>query len=412
MQIKFPRKYDFMGQRAFYLLFIFGGLLLAIVAIALFGIKRGVEFTGGAEVALRFVEAPSISEVRQKLDAARLPGVTVTTFGETGGRELAIRVGLPESGEATGEGQPDLAMQVIDALTSDEVRAKLESGMVNLNTTDQVTITDRLVSDAGMSEPDAEAVAAMVLGARRDSAGALNAVDQVASAAGVPDAARSWFAQHAFTGPFGLRGQEVIEASISKEMRDRAVMASVGALVLMMLYLWIRFSGVQWGLGALVALAFDVVTTLGLFAAVGEEFNLPVVAAFLTLIGYSVNDKIVVFDRIRELIRNRGTASFSDTVNEALNEVLPRTIVTGICTIVTAAALFFFGGIVLHGFSFVLLWGIIIGTFSSIYVACPFVVWWQKWRVARQVAEASAAKATKAARSAKSSKSSPRGAGA
>lgn len=412
MQIKFPRKYDFMGQRAFYLPFIFGGLLLAIASIAFFGIQRGVEFTGGAEVALRFIEAPSLAEIRQRLDAARLPGVSVTTFGETEGKELAIRVGLPESGAAAEEGRPDLAAQVIDALTPDAVRQQLESGKVNLNTTDQATITERLVSQAGMTETEAAAVAALVLGARRDSAGVLTSIDQVTSMPGVPDAAKSWLSANSFTGPFGLRGQEVIEASISKEMRDRAVMASVGALLLMMLYLWIRFSGVQWGLGALVALAFDVVITLGLFAAFKEEFNLPVVAAFLTLIGYSVNDKIVVFDRIRELIRNRGTASFSDTVNEALNEVLPRTIITGICTVVTAAALFFFGGIVLHGFSFVLLWGIIIGTLSSIYVACPFVVWWHRRRTARQAADASAAKAAKAARSTKSSKTSPRGAGA
>jgi preprotein translocase subunit SecF len=396
MRIKFPRKYDFMGQRAFITVFIAGGLLFAIVAVAVFGVQQGVEFTGGAEVALRYIDAPDIATIRQTLDAANLPGVTVTTFGETGGRELAIRVGLPKDGSQSKD--KDLATQVVEALRPADVKQKIDAGMVNLNTTDQVTIADRLVADAGMAQAEAEAAADAILALRRESGGVLPGLDPVRALPAVPEAAKGWLAQRAFLGPFGLRGQEVIEASISKEMRNRAIVASVGALVLMMLYLWIRFSGIKWGLGAMVALTFDVVVTLGLFALFKEEFTLPVVAAFLTLIGYSVNDKIVVFDRIRELIRNRGTAGFASTVNEALNEVLPRTLITGICTIVTAASLFFFGGIVLHGFSFVLLWGIIIGTLSSLYVACPFVVWWTKWRASRQPADAKAARAAKAAK--------------
>jgi preprotein translocase subunit SecF len=396
MQIKFPRKYDFMGQRVFIAAFVGGGLLLAVVAVALFGVQRGVEFTGGAEVSLRYIDPPDVATIRQTLDAANLPGVTVTTFGDTGGRELAIRVGLPKDGSQPKD--KDLATQVVEALRPADVKQKIDAGMVNLNTADQVTVADRLVSEAGLPQAEAEAAAAAILGLRREGGGVLTGLDQARALPVVPEAAKSWLAQHAFTGPFGLRGQEVIEASISKEMRNRAIVASVGALVLMMLYLWVRFAGFKWGLGAMVALAFDVVATLGLFAIAKEEFTLPVVAAFLTLIGYSVNDKIVVFDRIRELIRNRGTAGFASTVNEALNEVLPRTLITGICTIVTAASLFFFGGIVLHGFSFVLLWGIIIGTLSSLYVACPFVVWWTKWRASRQPADAKAPRAAKAAK--------------
>jgi len=396
MRIRFPRKYDFMGQRAFIAAFIGGGLIFAIVAVAVFGVQRGVEFTGGAEVALRYIDAPDIATIRQTLDAARLPGVTVTTFGDTGGRELAIRVGLQQEGSQPKD--KDLATQVVEALRPADVQQKIDAGMVNLNTTDQVTIADRLVADAGMARAEAEAAADAILALRRESGGVLPGLDPVRALPAVPEAAKGWLAQRAFLGPFGLRGQEVIEASISQEMRNRAIIASVGALVLMMFYLWIRFAGIKWGLGAMVALTFDVVVTLGLFALFKEEFTLPVVAAFLTLIGYSVNDKIVVFDRIRELIRNRGTAGFASTVNEALNEVLPRTLITGICTIVTAASLFFFGGIVLHGFSFVLLWGIIIGTLSSLYVACPFVVWWTKWRASRQPADAKAARAAKAAK--------------
>jgi preprotein translocase subunit SecF len=398
MQIKFPRKYDFMGQKAFIAAFVGGGLLFALAAVAIFGIQRGVEFTGGAEVALRYTDAPDLTTVRQTLDAAKLPGVSVTTFGDTGGRELAIRVGLPQGGVQAGD--KDLATQVVDALKPADVRQKVDAGMVDLNTADSVTIADRLVAEAGMARAEADAAADAILALRRDGGGVLPGLDQVRALPAVPEAAKGWLAQRAFVGPFGLRGQEVIEASISREMRDRAIIASVGALVLMMLYLWIRFSGFKWGLSAMVALAFDVVATLGLFALFKEEFTLPVVAAFLTLIGYSVNDKIVVFDRIRELIRNRGTAGFSSTVNEALNEVLPRTLITGICTIFTASMLFFFGGIVLHGFSFVLLWGIIIGTLSSLYVACPFVVWWTKWRASRQPADAKAARAAKAAKAA------------
>jgi preprotein translocase subunit SecF len=385
MQIKFPRKYDFMGQKAFIAAFVGGGLLFALAAVAVFGVQRGVEFTGGAEVALRYIDAPDLATVRQTLDAAKLPGVSVTTFGDTGGRELAIRVGLPQAGVQAGD--KDLATQVVDALKPAEVRQKIDAGMIDLNTADSVTIADRLVAEAGMVRAEADAAADAILALRRDGSGVLPGLDQVRALPAVPEAAKGWLAQRAFIGPFGLRGQEVIEASISREMRDRAIIASIGALVLMMLYLWIRFSGFKWGLAAMVALAFDVVLTLGLFALFKEEFTLPVVAAFLTLIGYSVNDKVVVFDRIREVTRARGTAHMERIINDSLNEVLSRTLITGVCTVVASGSLYFFGGVVLRGFAFVLLMGIIVGTYSSIYVACPFLLYWQR-AVARRVAAA------------------------
>jgi preprotein translocase SecF subunit len=146
----------------------------------------------------------------------------------------------------------------------------------------------------------------------------------------------------------------------------------------MLVYIWIRFE-LRFGVGAIMACIHDVLVTLGLFALFGYEFNLTTIAAFLTLIGYSVNDTVVIFDRIRENMRKSRRKPLIDTMNESINQTLSRTILTGGSTLLVLAALLWLGGDVIQGFAFVMLVGILVGTYSSIYVASPFALLWEQY---------------------------------
>jgi preprotein translocase subunit SecF len=176
--------------------------------------------------------------------------------------------------------------------------------------------------------------------------------------------------------PFSIRSFEVIGAEIGADLRRQALMATGGASGGMLLYLGYRFR-LRYGIAAVIAMFHDAFITLGLFSLLNQEISLTVVAALLTLIGYSMNDTIVVFDRIRENRRVSSAEPFAETVNRSINQTLSRTVLTSGLTLLTALSLFFFGGPVLHGFSMALVIGIVVGTFSSIFIASPILLAWE-----------------------------------
>ena len=177
-----------------------------------------------------------------------------------------------------------------------------------------------------------------------------------------------------------VRSQSYIGPTVGRELVKKALGAVIGSMAGMLVYIWIRFE-FQWGLAAVIALVHDTIITLGLFSLFGYEMSLPVVAAFLTLVGYSVNDTVVIFDRIRENLRAKGgtVTSLPELINVSMNQTLSRTILTSLLTWIVCAFLFALGGPALRDFSFVMVVGIIVGTYSSIYIASPFLVVWQEW---------------------------------
>lgn len=191
---------------------------------------------------------------------------------------------------------------------------------------------------------------------------------------------------------FEVRSQSYIGPTVGRELVKKALGAVIGSMAGMLIYIWIRFE-FQWGLAAVIALVHDTVITLGLFSLFGYEMSLPVVAAFLTLVGYSVNDTVVIFDRIRENLRARGgtVSNLPDLINISMNQTLSRTVLTSLLTWIVCAFLFALGGPALRDFSFVMVIGIIVGTYSSIYIASPFLVVWQEWLGERSKQKASAA---------------------
>jgi preprotein translocase SecF subunit len=172
------------------------------------------------------------------------------------------------------------------------------------------------------------------------------------------------------------RRTEVVGPSVGSELIRAGVLATVLALGAILIYIWFRFEW-QFGIGATIATLHDVVTTVGLFAIFQLEFNLTTLAAILTIAGYSINDTVVIYDRVRESMRKYRTMPFRDLINLALNETLSRTILTVSTVALAVLALLFFGGEVLRGFSIAMLWGIVIGTYSSLFIAAPLLYYVQ-----------------------------------
>ena len=172
---------------------------------------------------------------------------------------------------------------------------------------------------------------------------------------------------------------DVVGPTVGNQLKRQALLATLYSLLGMLIYLWFRFQLI-YGVAAVVAVFHDTLITVGAFALLNKEISLTVIAAILTLIGYSMNDTIVVFDRIRENLRLSRRESLPDVVNRSINQTLSRTVLTSGLTFLTVLSLYIFGGQVLNGFSFALVVGILIGTYSSIAVAAPMLVAWQEWR--------------------------------
>jgi preprotein translocase subunit SecF len=168
---------------------------------------------------------------------------------------------------------------------------------------------------------------------------------------------------------------EMVGPKVGRDLREKAVLSIIYAIIGIVIYISWRFE-LQYAIAAIIALIHDVLVTMGAFSLYDKEFTLVIVAAFLTIIGYSLNDTIVVFDRIRENMRRKGKTPLVEVINNSINQTLSRTILTSGTTLLVVVALFFLGGEIIHDFSFALLIGVIVGTYSSVFIASVFLVYW------------------------------------
>ena len=210
--------------------------------------------------------------------------------------------------------------------------------------------------------------------------GVLNSLDELKAAA--DPAVVASLSDGFFLSNFGVRNVEIVGPQVGAQLRKQALLATAYSLAGMLVYLAFRFEWI-YGVAAVVTVFHDTLITVGAFSLLNKEISLTVIAAILTLIGYSNNDTIVVFDRIRENLKLMRREKLSDIVNRSINQTLSRTILTAGLTFLTVLALYLFGGEVLKGFSFALVIGILIGTYSSIAIAAPILVAYQDWRSGR-----------------------------
>jgi len=377
--------FDFMSRRAIWLGFSSVMMVASIVVVGVKGLNLGIEFSGGSEVLVKFADRPDIAKIRSVLEDAGIPGTSVTTRGQASENEVAIRVAGVE--QAASE---DEAERIHEALGKGLFQ--LERDRVDLNIVDVTSLAALLEKGPGAADRDNEQVAKQIIDRRRDVA-IFHSVDELSDVQGVDAGVLDYLRSHASVGPVAHRGQSYIGPAIGSELMRKAMVAIGGSLAGMLIYIWIRFQ-LQWGFAAVVALTHDTVITLGLFSLFDKELSLAVVAAFLTLIGYSVNDTVVVFDRIRENLANRRGDGMIDTINLSINQTLSRTVITSGLTWIVVCGLLVFGGAALNPFSFVLTVGVLVGTYSSIYVASPFLLIWSRFLERRK--QGSRASATSA----------------
>ena len=195
--------------------------------------------------------------------------------------------------------------------------------------------------------------------------------DEEAQLAAV-DTVKAALAQE-FGEGISYRRVEFVGPKVSEELFWAGAQAIIFALIAILAYIWFRFEW-QFGVGAIVALIHDVIATLGIFSLLGLEFNLSTVAALLTIVGYSLNDTVVIYDRVRENLRRYKSMTLRDLLDRSLNETLARTVMTSLTTLVALIALFVFGGPVIRGFTFAMIWGVLVGTYSTIFVATPLLL--------------------------------------
>jgi preprotein translocase subunit SecF len=170
-----------------------------------------------------------------------------------------------------------------------------------------------------------------------------------------------------------VRSTETVGAKVSNELTEQAILAVLISILGVLIYLWARFEW-QFAMGAVISLLHDVLLSIGLFSLIGLEFNLNIIAAILTIIGYSLNDTVVNFDRVREFMRKYKSMNFADLLDYSINSVLPRTLLTSVCTLIALLSLYIFGGEVIRGFAFAMIWGVFVGTYSSVFVAVPILM--------------------------------------
>jgi preprotein translocase subunit SecF len=302
----------------------------------------------------------------------------VQRYGAAGNDELLIQLDIQETSEqALDKGKN----QIIQALESHAV-----AGKQDLNNSSSLTILSYLLEKDPLhlgsdANPRYTALAQAIVNYRdKVKSGVLGSIDELK---GVADAAVVVSLQdNFFVSDFGIRNVEIVGPQVGQQLRKQAILATLYSLGGMLIYLAFRFEWI-YGVAAVLTVFHDTLITVGAFSLLNWEISLTVIAAILTLIGYSNNDTIVVFDRIRENIKLLRREKLSDIVNKSINQTLSRTILTAGLTFLTVLALFLFGGEVLRGFSLALVIGILIGTYSSIAIAAPILVAYQDWRSGR-----------------------------
>lgn len=380
---------DFLGKKwyflAFSLIFSVAGITSMCLRYAHTGspVPLGVDFKGGTLVYVKFAQPPNLSNIRHDLDRSGLKDPRIQPYDDPAYHEVLISLQEKETSEQALDAGKNAVIKALEANN--------EPGKTDLNNVGSTTIRDYLLQKDPLHEvidPNTkyQQIAQQIVDFRdKENGGVLGSVDQLQGH--VPAAVVDSLKTDYFTSNFGVRNVEIVGPQVGKQLSNQAILATLYSLGGMLVYLWFRFELI-YGIGAVVACFHDTIITVGAFSLLDKDISLTVVAAILTLIGYSMNDTIVVYDRIRENIKLLRRESLSDIVNKSINQTLSRTILTSGLTFLTVLSLYVFGGEVLRGFSLALVIGILIGTYSSIAVAAPMLVAYQDWRSHRRGAPA------------------------
>jgi preprotein translocase subunit SecF len=369
---------DFLGKKWYFLTFSLIFSVAGVLSMAFWhGIPLGVDFRGGTLVYVKYAHTPDPSAIHNEIESAGLKNARVQRYGQPGNNEVLIALDIQETSEqALDKGKT----QIIQALESN-----VAPGKQDLNNSSSLAIANYLLEKDPLhlgsgsdANPRYTAIAQAIVDYRdKTKGGVISSMDEL-KAADDPAVVAS-LQDSFFVSDFHIFNAEIVGPQVGQQLRGQAIRATLYSLAGMLVYLALRFEWI-YGVAAVLTVFHDTLITVGAFSLLDREISLTVIAAILTLIGYSNNDTIVVFDRIRENIKLLRRDKLADIVNKSINQTLSRTILTAGLTFLTVLALFLFGGEVLHNFSLALVIGILIGTYSSIAIAAPILVAYQEWR--------------------------------
>lgn len=328
---KSETNFDFMAWRKPSLII---SALLIILAVAIIfgrGLHYGLDFEGGAMIEVKYAQPAEIADIRSALETAGLENAIVQGLGTT--TEYAIRI-KPEDGAAAQAEptKPDPAATEAAKPKGDATKAAADKAAT-------------AVPETGISKADTDKIAAEVLAALKKT-----------------------------RSDASVTRSDFVGSSVGEELREQGLVAVLFVILGIMVYLWLRFEW-RFAVAAVASEIHDTLITVGIFALTGREFDLPALAAVLSVVGYSINDKVVVFDRVREIFRSSRKGEPYEILNRSINSTMSRTIMTGLTTSLAVGTLYFVGGPALENFGLIMLIGILIGTLSSVFFANPILLW-------------------------------------
>ncbi len=338
--IKRDTNIDFVGMRKY--AYVFSAVLLLASFLSLLvkgGPQYGIDFAGGFNIQVKFSQAMELDSIRQALDSPALPGLVVQDFGDTGDNEVLLRASFAEQ-------------------TANDVRAAVETGLTSAfsDVTHEVQRLEMVGPKVGadLREKALEAIFYAVLLIATYISGRF---EQKWMVAGLMAA--------------GLASVVYVLDLLNAPTSLSVIVATVAALVLCVVL------RLKYALGAIVALIHDVVIPLGIFSLFNKDVDLTIIAALLTIVGYSLNDTIIIYDRIRENIRGKVSPSLDVVINKSVNQTMSRTLITAGTTFLAVASLYIFGGGVIHDFALTMLIGVVVGTYSSVFVGAPILAFFK-----------------------------------
>ena len=378
---------DWMGKAKYF--YALSGVLLLVGFISWMqngrSLRYGIDFRGGTNVDVRFAQPANTDDIRnalktQGLGNSEIQTISGTGIGSSNSNEVLIFVEQKTQGDQAEDASKAQVLSALGAIYGVKDPGKPDFNAATPSSLATV-LTDRDPLGLSTNAGDRYQSLAKRILAYRDTVknGVVTNFDDLAGVEGVTPAVVSTLKGSYGLGSFAIRSVEMVGPKVGAELRSQAILVTLYALAGMLVYIAFRFEWV-YGAAAVLAVFHDVLITLGFFSLFRFEISLTVIAALLTLVGYSMNDTIVIFDRIRENNRLLRRESFADVVNKSINQTLSRTILTSGLTFLTVLVLFLMGGQVLRAFSFALVVGIVVGTYSSFGIAAPLVVAWNHWR--------------------------------
>jgi preprotein translocase subunit SecF len=376
---------DWMGRKWYFISVSLVLLVAGFISVAVHrGLLYGIEFRSGTEVMVKFAKAPDIGAIRRELASQNWRGASIQSIGLASAHSVMIELPL-EKGASSGEALDTGKNAIVKALTA--LYGGASAGKADFNNATAKTVEDHLlVADPlGLAPKGMEAATSTYQSLSeamvkfRDTppqGGLIGNFQQLSGVSGVTPAVLGVLEKDFYLSGFTVRNTQIVGPKVGSDLRREAVYVTLAGLAAMLVYIWFRFELI-YGVSAVIAVFHDVLITIGLFSLFNKEITLSVIAALLTLVGYSMNDTIVVFDRVRENLPSSRRGDFIELVNRSINQTLSRTILTSGLTFLAVLSLYLFGGDVIHGFAFAMVVGVLIGTYSSIAIASPILVFWQ-----------------------------------